>query len=249
MANDNEEIIAPSLFSKMMGFWLQQKLLVFVGILGVLLVGLAVAPFDWEIPLLPRNPVPVDAIPDIGENQQIVFTTWEGRSSKDVEDQITYPLTIQLLGIPGVKAIRSFSYFGYSTIYVVFEDKVEFYWSRTRILERLSSLAPGTLPTGVQPTLGPDATAVGQIYWYTVEGKQFSLDELRTAQDWYIRYLLQSSKGVSEVASIGGYVREYQIDVNPDALRAHGVTLMDVFTAVQKSNLDVGARNHRGERC
>ena len=208
MANDNEEIIAPSLFSKMMGFWLQQKLLVFVGILGVLLVGLAVAPFDWEIPLLPRNPVPVDAIPDIGENQQIVFTTWEGRSSKDVEDQITYPLTIQLLGIPGVKAIRSFSYFGYSTIYVVFEDKVEFYWSRTRILERLSSLAPGTLPTGVQPTLGPDATAVGQIYWYTVEGKQFSLDELRTAEDWYIRYLLQSSKGVSEVASIGGYVRD-----------------------------------------
>jgi copper/silver efflux system protein len=242
MSKDNEEIIAPTLFSKMMRFWLQQKLLVFIGILGILFVGLAVAPFDWNIPLLPRNPVPVDAIPDIGENQQIVFTTWEGRSAKDVEDQITYPLTIQLLGIPGVKAIRSYSYFGYSTIYVVFEDRIEFYWSRTRILERLSSLVPGTLPAGVQPTLGPDATAVGQIYWYTVEGRQFSLDELRTAQDWYIRYLLQSSKGVSEVASVGGYVREYQIDVNPDALRAHGVTLMDVFTAVQKSNLDVGAR-------
>jgi copper/silver efflux system protein len=242
MSNDNEEIIEPTLFSKMMRFWLEQKLLVFVGILAVLLVGLAVAPFDWEIPLLPRNPVPVDAIPDIGENQQIVFTTWEGRSAKDVEDQITYPLTIQLLGIPGVKAVRSYSYFGYSTIYVVFEDKVEFYWSRTRILERLNSLAPGTLPAAVQPTLGPDATAVGQIFWYTVEGKQFSLDELRTTQDWYIRYLLQSAKGVSEDASVGGYVREYQIDVNPDALRAHGVTLMDVFTAVQRSNLDVGAR-------
>ena len=242
MSNDNEELIAPTLFSKVMRFWIQQKLLVFFGIFAVLLVGLAVAPFDWEIPLLPRHPIPVDAIPDIGENQQIVFTTWEGRSAKDVEDQITYPLTIQLLGIPGVKAVRSYSYFGYSTIYVVFEDRVEFYWSRTRILERLNSLTPGTLPVGVQPTLGPDATAVGQIFWYTVEGKGFGMDELRTAQDWYIRYLLQSAKGVSEDASVGGYVREYQVDVNPDALRARGVTLMDVFTAVQRSNLDVGAR-------
>lgn len=205
-------------------------------------MGLAVAPFDWDIPLLPRNPVPVDAIPDIGENQQIVFTTWEGRSAKNVEDQITYPLTVQLLGIPGVKAIRSYSYFGFSTIYVVFEDKIEFYWSRTRILERLNSLQPGLLPAGVQPMLGPDATAVGQVFWYTLEGKGFGLDELRTAQDWYVRYLLQSSKGVSEVASVGGYVKEYQIDVNPNALRAHSVSLMDVFSAVQKSNLDVGAR-------
>jgi Cu(I)/Ag(I) efflux system membrane protein CusA/SilA len=240
---DNEsEIIAPTFFSKMMRFWLQQKLLVFVGIIAVFLVGLAVAPFDWDIPLLPRNPVPVDAIPDIGENQQIVFTVWEGRSAKNVEDQITYPLTVQLLGIPGVKAIRSYSYFGFSTIYVVFEDKIEFYWSRTRILERLNSLQPGLLPVGVQPTLGPDATAVGQVFWYTLEGKGFGLDELRTAQDWYVRYLLQSAKGVSEVASVGGYVREYQIDVNPNALRAHSVSLMDVFSAVQRSNIDVGAR-------
>ena len=191
---------------------------------------------------LPRNPVPVDAIPDIGENQQIVFTTWEGRSARDIEDQITYPLTVSLLGIPGVKDIRSYSYFGFSTIYVVFEDKIEFYWSRTRILERLSSLQPGSLPAGVQPVLGPDATAVGQVFWYTVEGKEFGLDELRTAQDWYVRYLLQSARGVSEVASVGGYVKEYQVDVNPNALRANGVTLMDVFTAVQRSNLDVGAR-------
>ncbi len=242
MPNDHEELVAPTLFSRVMRFWLQQKLLVFIGILAVLLVGLSVAPFDWKIPLLPRHPVPVDAIPDIGENQQIVFTTWEGRSAKDVEDQITYPLTIQLLGIPGVRAVRSYSYFGYSTIYVVFEDKVRFYWSRTRILERLNSLAPGTLPVNVQPTLGPDATAVGQIFWYTVEGKGFGMDELRTVQDWYIRYLLQSAKGVSQDASVGGYVREYQIDVNPDALRGNGVTLTDVFTAVQRSNLDVGAR-------
>ncbi len=240
---DNEsEIVAPTFFSKMMRFWMTQKLLVFVGILAVLLVGLVVAPFDWNIPLLPRNPVPVDAIPDIGENQQIVFTVWEGRSAKNVEDQITYPLTVQLLGIPGVKAIRSYSYFGFSTIYVVFEDNIEFYWSRTRILERLNSLQPGVLPVGVQPTLGPDATAVGQVFWYTVEGKGFGLDELRTVQDWYVRYFLQSAKGVSEVASVGGYVKEYQRDVNPNALRAHGVSLLDVFTAVQKSNIDVGAR-------
>ncbi len=240
--NHESEIVCPTFFSKMMGFWLQQKLLVFVGVLAVFLAGLAVAPFDWDIPLLPRNPVPVDAIPDIGENQQIVFTTWEGRSAKNIEDQITYPLTVQLLGIPGVKAIRSYSYFGFSTIYVVFEEKVEFYWSRTRILERLNSLQPGVLPVGVQPTLGPDATAVGQVFWYTLEGKGFGLDELRTAQDWYVRYSLQSARGVSEVASVGGYVKEYQIDVNPNALRAHGVSLMDVFTAVRKSNIDVGAR-------
>ena len=244
MANDDPEteIVATTFFSKMMRFWIQQKLLVFIGILAVVLVGLAVAPFDWDIPILPRNPVPVDAIPDIGENQQIVFTTWEGRSARDIEDQITYPLTVSLFGIPGVKDIRSYSYFGFSTIYVVFEDKIEFYWSRTRILERLSSLQPGSLPPGVQPVLGPDATAVGQVFWYTVEGKEFGLDELRTAQDWYVRYLLQSARGVSEVASVGGYVKEYQVDVNPNALRANGVTLMDVFTAVQRSNLDVGAR-------
>ncbi|MGC8659325.1 MAG: efflux RND transporter permease subunit, partial [Desulfomonilaceae bacterium] len=129
-----------------------------------------------------------------------------------------------------------------STIYVVFEDKIEFYWSRTRILERLNSLQPGSIPSGVQPVLGPDATAVGQVFWYTVEGREFGLDELRTIQDWYVRYLLQSARGVSEVASVGGYVKEYQVDVNPNSLWANGVTLMDVFKAVQRSNLDVGAR-------
>ena len=242
MDDPENEIVATTFFSKMMRFWIQQKLLVFIVILAVVLVGLVVAPFDWDISVLPRNPVPVDAIPDVGENQQIVFTTWEGRSARDIEDQITYPLTVSLFGIPGVKDIRSYSYFGFSTIYVVFEDNIEFYWSRTRILERLSSLQPGSLPLGVQPVLGPDATAVGQVFWYTVEGREFGLDELRTAQDWYVRYLLQSARGVSEVASVGGYVKEYQVDVNPNALRANGVTLLDVFTAVQRSNLDVGAK-------
>jgi Cu(I)/Ag(I) efflux system membrane protein CusA/SilA len=216
--NSETEVATPSFFSKMMRFWMTQKLLVFIGLIVLVAVGLVVAPFDWNVPLLPRDPVPVDAIPDIGENQQIVFTNWVGRSPKDVEDQITYPLTIALLGIPGVKAIRSYSYFSYSTIYVVFEDKIDFYWSRTRILERLNSLQPGTLPVGVQPVLGPDATAVGQVFWYTVEGKGFGLDELRTIQDWYVRYYLQSAKGVSEVASVGGYVKEYLVDVNPNAM-------------------------------
>lgn len=230
-----------SFFYKLMGFWAQQKLLVAVVLLVTIVYGLMVAPFDWDIPWLPRNPVPVDAIPDIGENQQIVFTTWEGRSPKDIEDQITYPLTVALLGLPGVKAVRSNSFFGFSTIYIIFKEDVEFYWSRSRILEKLNSLPSGTLPEGVQPTLGPDATALGQVFWYTLEGEGFGMDELRTIQDYYVRYALQSSGGVSEVASVGGFIKEYQIDINPDAMRAHNITLPEVFAAVRGSNLDVGA--------
>jgi len=230
-----------SFFFRMMRFWVEQKLLAAIGIVLIILTGLMVAPFDWEVPWLPRNPVPVDAIPDIGENQQIVFTLWEGRSPKDIEDQITYPLTVALLGLPGVKAIRSNSFFGFSTIYVIFKDDIEFYWSRSRILEKLNSLPSGTLPAGVQPSLGPDATALGQVFWYTLEGRGFGLDELRTIQDYYVRYYLQSAGGVSEVASVGGYVKEYQIDVNPDAMRAHGITLPDVLAGVRMANLDVGA--------
>lgn len=230
-----------SFFYKLMGFWAEQKLLVAIVLLITIVYGLMVAPFDWEISWLPRNPVPVDAIPDIGENQQIVFTTWEGRSPKDIENQITYPLTVTLLGIPGVKAIRSNSFFGFSTIYIIFKEDIEFYWSRSRILEKLNSLPAGTLPEGVQPSLGPDATALGQVFWYTVEGKGFGMDELRTIQDYYVRYALQSSGGVSEVATVGGYVKEYQIDINPDAMRAHNITLPEVFSAVRGSNLDVGA--------
>jgi Cu(I)/Ag(I) efflux system membrane protein CusA/SilA len=208
------------------------------------------APFDWNLGIIPRNPVPVDAIPDIGENQQIVFTEWMGRSPQDVEDQITYPLTVSLLGIPGVKTIRSYSFFGFSSIYVIFKDDVEFYWSRSRVLEKLNSLPPGTVPQGVQPALGPDATALGQIFWYTLEGRDedgrptggWDLHELRSIQDWTVRYALQSADGVSEVASVGGFVQEYQIDVNPEAMRAHGVSLADVFNSVRMSNVDVGAR-------
>ncbi len=230
-------------------FCLEQKLVVFLVAALVLSWGVLVAPFDWEITSLPRSPVPVDAIPDLGENQQIVFTEWIGRSPQDIEDQVTYPLTVALQGIPGVKSIRSFSYFGFSSIYVIFDEDIEFYWSRSRILEKLASLPAGTLPTDVRPALGPDATALGQVYWYTLEGRGpdgrpvggWDLDELRSVQDFMVRYALAGTSGVAEVASVGGFVREYQVDVDPDAMRAAGVTLSQVYDAIRQSNLDVSA--------
>lgn len=160
-----------SLVDKIIRFCLENKLIVALVVLFIIGWGYMVAPFDWEGGPLPRDPVAVDAIPDIGENQQIVFTKWPGRSPQDVEDQISYPLTSALLGVPGVKTIRSQSMFGFSSIYIIFDEDVEFYWSRSRILEKLNSLPQGTLPEGVQPALGPDSTALGQIFWYTLEGR------------------------------------------------------------------------------
>ena len=229
---------------------LENKLVVILFTVVLILWGIAVAPFDWESDILPRDPVPVDAIPDIGENQQIVFTQWMGRSPQDIEDQITYPMTTALLGLPQVKTIRSYSMFGFSSIYIIFKEDAEFYWTRSRILEKLNSLPSGTLPQGVSPQLGPDATALGQVFWYTLEGMDpegnpsggWDLDELRSTQDWYVRYALQGVDGVAEVASIGGYVKEYQVDVDPDALRTYDIALHEVFDAVRGSNLDVGAR-------
>jgi len=231
-------------------FCLERKLVVFLLAAIVFGWGMLVAPFDWDLAGLPRDPVPVDAIPDLGENQQIVFTAWDGRSPQDVEDQVTYPLTVALLGMPEVRTVRSFSFFGFSTVYVIFEESAEFYWSRSRVLEKLASLPPGALPEGVQPTLGPDATGLGQIYWYTLEGLDpdgnptggWGLDELRSIQDWQVRYALLAAGDIAEVASLGGYVREYQIDVDPDLLRAYGVDLASLFDAVRMSNTDVGAR-------
>ncbi len=186
---------------------------------------------------------PVDAIPDIGEKQVIVYADWAGRSPQDVDDQVTFPLTTSLTGTPGVKAIRSMSGFGFSMVFVIFRDDVDYYWARSRVLERMN-VAQQRLPAGVAPVLGPDATALGQVYWYTVEAEAggFDLAELRSIQDWYIRYQLNSVEGVSEVASVGGFVKQYQIDIHPDRLRAHRVTLMDVYEAVRKSNIDVGAK-------
>ena len=228
---------------------IKRRLVVAIVITLATLWGVIVAPFDWNLGNLPRDPVPVDAIPDIGENQQIVFTPWPGRSPQDIDDQITYPLVSSLLGLPGVKAVRSFSIFGFSTIYVIFEDGIDFYWGRSRILEKLSSLPNNTLPDEVTPSLGPDATALGQVFMYSLEGRDpegnpsggWSLDELRSIQDFNIRYALTAAEGVAEVASIGGFVKEYQVDVDPDHLRHMGVTLQQVMSAVRGSNLDVSA--------
>jgi copper/silver efflux system protein len=238
-----------SILDGVIRFFLEQKLVVILLVLLIGFAGVAVAPFDWRIDWLPRNPVPVDAIPNLGENQQIVFTEWAGRSPQDVEDQVTYPLTVSLLGVPGVREVRSLSSFGFSMIFLIFDDDTEFYWTRSRILEKLNSLPSGLLPEGVQPALGPDATALGQIFWYTLEGRDpqglpvggWDLHEIRSVQDWYVRYGLLAAAGISEVASIGGYVQEYQIDVDPEAMRAYGVTLNQIFSAIAKSNLDVGA--------
>ena len=187
----------------------------------------------------------IDAIPDIGENQQIVFTEWSGRSPKDIEEQVTYPLSIQLQGVPGVKNIRGMSAFGFSMIYVIFKEDVDFYWSRSRLLEKLSTTGE-ILPEGVAPQMGPDATGLGQIYWYTLENTEDnpepkSLMELRTIQDFYVRYLLQGVEGVSEVASLGGFVKEYQIDVDPKKLFAFDVHLTTIIKSIKESNIDVGA--------
>ena len=238
------------MLNKIIRYFLENKLVTSLVIILFVIWGLATAPFGWKIGLLPSDPVSVDAIPDIGENQQIVFTRWPGRSPQDIEDQITYPLTTSLLGIPGVKSIRSSSIFGFSSIYIIFNEKIEFYWSRSRILEKLNSLPAGLLPDGVQPALGPDATALGQVFWYTIEGRDqegnptggWDLQEIRSIQDFYVRYGLNAVEGVSEVASVGGFVKEYQIDVNPDALKTYGISLQKVMMAVNKSNRDVGAK-------
>ncbi|MBI5366120.1 MAG: efflux RND transporter permease subunit [Planctomycetes bacterium] len=184
---------------------------------------------------------PVDAIPDLSENQVIVFTDWMGRSPKEIEDQITYPLSVNLQGLAGVKAVRSTSEFNFSMINVIFEDSIDFYFARTRVLERLS-ISGTFLPAGVVPYLAPDATALGQIFWYTVEGEGRDLGELRAIQDWYVRYQLNSVAGVAQVASVGGFVREYQIDVEPNKLRAYDISLGEVFSAVARANSSVGGK-------
>lgn len=237
------------MINSLIKFFLENRLVTLILILLLVGWGLVTAPFQWDTPL-PHDPVPVDAIPDIGENQQIVFTEWKGQSPQDIEDQITYPLTSTLLGVPGVKTVRSSSIFGFSSIYVIFNDDVEFYWSRSRILEKLNSLPRGLLPDGVQPALGPDATALGQIFWYTIEGRDeagnpsggWDPQEIRTVQDYTVRYALAAASGVSEVASVGGFVKEYQVDIDPNAMEGYGVTLNEVVKAVRESNLDIGAK-------
>lgn len=234
---------------RVIGFFLANPLVVALLVAALVGWGVSVAPFDWDTRLLPRRPVPVDAIPNLGENQQIILTEWPGRSPQDVEAQVTYPLSAALMGVAGVKDVRSTSMFGFSMVFLIFEEDTEFYWARSRILEKLSSLPPGLLPEDAMPTLGPDATALGQVFWYTLEGRDsqgrpvggWDLDELRSVQDFHVRPALLAAEGVAEVAAIGGHVREYQVEVDPDALAVYGVTLRDVLEAVENANLDVGA--------
>lgn len=184
---------------------------------------------------------PVDAIPDLSENQVIIFTEWMGRNPQIIEDQITYPLVSNLQGIPKVKNIRANSMFGMSFVFVIFDDDVDIYWARTRVLERLN-YAQRLLPEGIIPTLGPDGTGLGHVYWYTLDAPGYDLGELRALQDWYVRFALQTVDGVSEVASFGGFQRQYQVVVDPNKLRYYNIPLMDVAEKIKANNNDVGGR-------
>ena len=200
---------------------------------------LAAGLFAWGIYSMRQNPI--DAIPDLSENQVIVFTEWMGRSPQLMEDQITYPLVSNLQGIPQVKNIRGTSMFGMSFVYIIFEDKVDTYWARTRVLERLN-YAQRLLPQGVTPTLGPDGTGVGHIFWYHLDAPKMDLGEQRALQDWYVKFALQTVPGVAEVASFGGFEKQYQIVLDPIKLQFYNVSLMDVMNKVKANNNDVGGR-------
>jgi CzcA family heavy metal efflux pump len=204
------------------------RFFVWIGILLVLVGGV------WSV-----TTTPVDAIPDMSENQVIVYTEWMGRNPEIIEDQITYPLVSNLQGIPSVKAIRAASMFGMSFIFVIFEDDAEIYWARTRVLERLN-FAQRAMPQGVTPSLGPDGTGVGHVFWYTLQGDGYDLGELRAVQDWYVKFALQNVAGVSEVASFGGFQKQYQVSVNPHKLIYFDISFMDVANALKANNRDVG---------
>ncbi len=200
---------------------------------------IAAGMFGWGIYEVQHNPV--DAIPDLSENQVIVFTEWMGRSPQVIEDQVTYPLVANLQGIPKLKNIRGASMFGMSFVYLVFEDNVDIYWARTRVAERLN-FAQKLLPEGISPTLGPDGTGVGHIFWYTLDAKGYDLGEQRALQDWYIKFALQTVPGVSEVASFGGFQRQYQVIIDPVKLNFYNLSMMDILKAVKSNNNDVGGR-------
>src|SRR5437762_9479719 len=216
------------MINRLVEFSLRNRVLIVVLYLGIALWGV------WAL-----TATPVDAIPDLSDNQVIVFTDWGGHGAQEVEDQVTYPLASGLQGLAGIRVVRSQSAFGFSMIYVIFEDNVDLYFARARVLERMS-LITKALPAGVAPSLGPDATGVGHVFWYTVESPTLSLRDLRTLQDWFIRYQLNAVPGVAEVASVGGHVQQYQIDVDPNRLRTYNLPLSAVVSAVRASNLNVG---------
>jgi len=215
---------------KLISFSLRNRLVVLLVAAGL---------FTWGIVSIQQNPI--DAIPDLSENQVIVFTEWMGRSPQVIEDQVTYPLVSNLQGIPKIKNVRGTSMFGMSFVYIIFEDDVDVYWARTRVLERLN-YAQRLLPEGITPTLGPDGTGVGHIFWYTLKARNMDLGEQRALQDWYVKFALQTVPGVAEVASFGGFEKQYQLVVDPVKLQYYNVTLMDVMNKVKANNNDVGGR-------
>lgn len=215
---------------KLISFSLRNRLMVLLFAAGM---------FGWGIYEVRHNPV--DAIPDLSENQVIVFTEWMGRSPQVIEDQITYPLVSNLQGVPKLKNIRGASMFGMSFVYLVFEDDVDIYWARTRVSERLNFVQK-FLPDGISPTLGPDGTGVGHIFWYSLDAKSYDLGEQRALQDWYVKFALQTVPGVSEVASFGGFQKQYQVVIDPVKLNYYNLSMMDVLKAVKTNNNDVGGR-------
>ena len=216
------------MIEKIISWSTHNRFFVWIGILLIVVGGV------WSV-----MTTPVDAIPDLSENQVIVYTEWMGRNPQIMEDQITYPLISNLQGIPNVKAIRGASMFGMSFIFVIFNDDAEIYWARTRVLERLN-FAQQALPQGVTPSLGPDGTGVGHVFWYTLQGDGYDLGELRAVQDWYVKFALQNVEGVSEVASFGGFQKQYQVSINPNKLIYYNVSAMDVANALKANNRDVG---------
>ena len=216
------------MIEKIISWSTHNRFFVWIGILLIVIGGV------WSV-----STTPVDAIPDLSENQVIVYTEWMGRNPQIIEDQITYPLVSNLQGIPKVNAIRASSMFGMSFIFVIFEDDAEIYWARTRVLERLN-FAQRALPQGVTPSLGPDGTGVGHVFWYTLQGDGYDLGELRAIQDWYVKFALQNVSGVSEVASFGGFQKRYQVSITPNKLIYYNVSTMDVANAIKENNRDVG---------
>lgn len=216
------------MIEKIISWSTHNRFFVWIGILLIIVGGV------WSV-----MTTPVDAIPDLSENQVIVYTEWMGRNPQIMEDQITYPLVSNLQGIPNIKSIRAASMFGMSFIFVIFNDDAEIYWARTRVLERLN-FAQQALPQGVTPSLGPDGTGVGHVFWYTLQGDGYDLGEMRAVQDWYVKFALQNVEGVSEVASFGGFQKQYQVSLNPNKLIYYNVSAMDVANALKANNRDVG---------
>ena len=212
-------------------FSLRNKFIVLLATLALVLAGVFAL----------RN-IPLDAIPDLSDTQVIIYTEWAGQAPQIIQDQVTYPITTKMLSVPHAKVVRGYSFYGFSFVYVIFEDGTDPYWARSRVLEYLSSIG-GQLPKSVTPSLGPDATGVGWAFMYSINSTNRDLAELRSMQDWYLKYQLTSVPGVSEVASVGGFVKQYQVTVDPTKLRAYNLALKDVSLAIERSNGEVGGRS------